>query len=220
VKLATWKQRHPDCSGRKHKDGRCADCRDRWARVRARKHPERERERAQRRRAENPALLREQGREWRRKNPERAREQDRKYRAENLERMRERQREYMRKWRTENRTRARERARSSVRKRRARKRGATVCDLTAGARAQLFADHPLCHYCGAPATTEDHIIPLKCGGWHTVANIIPACVRCNSSKNAALIENFDLRRPFYICPCISGEKFQSDGRRDTETCNI
>lgn len=48
------------------------------------------------------------------------------------------------------------------------------------------AQAPLeCHYCGAPATTVDHIIPQALGGpvragW----NRVPACRSCNAAKGS------------------------------------
>lgn len=45
-----------------------------------------------------------------------------------------------------------------------------------------------CHYCGnVRPLTQDHIIPLARGGRHAIGNIVPACLPCNSSKNARLI---------------------------------
>jgi 5-methylcytosine-specific restriction endonuclease McrA len=39
-----------------------------------------------------------------------------------------------------------------------------------------------CAYCDEPAETWDHVIPVSKGGKTEPANILPACVRCNSSK--------------------------------------
>lgn len=40
-----------------------------------------------------------------------------------------------------------------------------------------------CHYCGAPATTVDHRVPVsKRGASHDRANLVPACFDCNASK--------------------------------------
>lgn len=39
-----------------------------------------------------------------------------------------------------------------------------------------------CAYCGAPADTWDHIIPVAKGGNTSPGNIVPACSACNSSK--------------------------------------
>lgn len=45
-----------------------------------------------------------------------------------------------------------------------------------------------CFYCGeAAAMTMDHIVPLSRGGKHTIGNIVPACLSCNSSKHDRFI---------------------------------
>ena len=45
-----------------------------------------------------------------------------------------------------------------------------------------------CAYCGVKSRlTMDHIIPLSRGGYHGIGNLIPACPRCNSSKNKKFI---------------------------------
>ena len=64
---------------------------------------------------------------------------------------------------------------------------ATVDKITAKQWSDInaaFQHH--CVYCLKPFArlTMDHIIPLSRGGDHTAANIVPACSRCNSSKNA------------------------------------
>jgi len=70
-------------------------------------------------------------------------------------------------------------------KRRARKRNATICDLTCEqwvATLERFGHR--CAYCYRPLLkpTQDHIIPLAAGGNHTMDNIVPACRQCNASK--------------------------------------
>lgn len=39
-----------------------------------------------------------------------------------------------------------------------------------------------CCYCGAPATTLDHFIPISRGGENVPGNLVPACKSCNSRK--------------------------------------
>lgn len=40
-----------------------------------------------------------------------------------------------------------------------------------------------CAYCGDIAgTTMDHIVPISKGGRHEIGNVLPACTRCNCSK--------------------------------------
>jgi 5-methylcytosine-specific restriction endonuclease McrA len=41
-----------------------------------------------------------------------------------------------------------------------------------------------CHWCGAAAVEVDHLIPVKLGGTDDLANLVPACLRCNRSKGA------------------------------------
>lgn len=47
-----------------------------------------------------------------------------------------------------------------------------------------------CAYCRAPlpfeAAEQDHVIPVKHGGVHSIGNIMLACRPCNASKNAKL----------------------------------
>lgn len=54
-------------------------------------------------------------------------------------------------------------------------------------RAALLASHPPCAYCGAPATTADHVPPLASFPdpllWE--GYLLPACLPCNTSRGAA-----------------------------------
>lgn len=48
-----------------------------------------------------------------------------------------------------------------------------------------------CTYCDKEALlTLDHVIPLSRGGKHSKDNVVPACQRCNSSKNARTPEEW------------------------------
>ncbi|GAA2742799.1 MULTISPECIES: HNH endonuclease [Kitasatospora] len=50
-------------------------------------------------------------------------------------------------------------------------------------RRALFArDHGRCVYCGAAATSVDHVIPRSRGGQHRWDNVVAACRRCNHTK--------------------------------------
>jgi hypothetical protein len=51
-------------------------------------------------------------------------------------------------------------------------------------RAELLADNPPCHWCGAVATEADHVPPLATAAtpdeWQGV--LVPACRRCNAAS--------------------------------------
>ncbi len=50
-------------------------------------------------------------------------------------------------------------------------------------RKAVFArDGGRCGYCGAAATSLDHVIPRSRGGTHTWDNVVSACGRCNHVK--------------------------------------
>jgi HNH endonuclease len=61
---------------------------------------------------------------------------------------------------------------------------------------QILSSGP-CVYCGAPADTIDHVRPLAAGGNETEDNLVPACERCNKSKNAKLLIHWDLEHVAY-----------------------
>ena len=41
----------------------------------------------------------------------------------------------------------------------------------------------LCRFCGGPAQSTDHRIPLSRGGAHLPANLVPVCISCNNHKH-------------------------------------
>ena len=51
-----------------------------------------------------------------------------------------------------------------------------------------------CYYCGKRLIkneiTIDHIVPISKGGLHAGFNIVPACLRCNQSKNNNSVNRF------------------------------
>lgn len=43
-----------------------------------------------------------------------------------------------------------------------------------------------CAYCGAPAETMDHVVPIGAGGGTTKTNVLPCCLACNKQKGTAV----------------------------------
>lgn len=74
----------------------------------------------------------------------------------------------------------------------ARRRGIPYTDEAMAWIASL--SDPLCAYCGAPATTIDHILPVTKGGTGELANLAPACRSCNSAKGNRSLAEFLQRR--------------------------
>jgi 5-methylcytosine-specific restriction endonuclease McrA len=69
-------------------------------------------------------------------------------------------------------------------RRRALLKNARLCRLTSqqiAARVSVFGD--VCAYCSATWSHLDHVIPLTRGGAHCLANLRPACARCNLTKS-------------------------------------
>jgi 5-methylcytosine-specific restriction endonuclease McrA len=56
--------------------------------------------------------------------------------------------------------------------------------------AILSRDGHQCRYCGRPANTVDHIIPVKRGGSDEPTNLVAACASCNASKGAKTVEEW------------------------------
>jgi 5-methylcytosine-specific restriction endonuclease McrA len=74
--------------------------------------------------------------------------------------------------------------RAAAKVRRARMAG-VKCTLSEEETRELFDEYEgRCAYCGDPATTIDHVVPISKGGAHSKENVVPACKPCNSSKNA------------------------------------
>lgn len=52
----------------------------------------------------------------------------------------------------------------------------------------LRAFNNKCAYCGnSGQMTIDHVLPLSRGGRHCIANLVPACKRCNHSKGSLTV---------------------------------
>jgi len=89
--------------------------------------------------------------------------------------------------------------RSKSKHRKAKQRGSTALMLTADElwRRWLEFDH-CCAYCGIDGDMHiEHVIPISKGGEHHLGNIVPACQRCNYSKNSAPVEEWYKSQPFF-----------------------
>ena len=53
----------------------------------------------------------------------------------------------------------------------------------------LQRDNNTCHYCGKPANTVDHVIPVSQGGDNDYNNLVAACAHCNYSKGGRVFLN-------------------------------
>src|SRR6516165_3156552 len=51
-----------------------------------------------------------------------------------------------------------------------------------------------CQICGGVATTADHILALRRGGSHDLANLRALCARCNSQLGAQITNEVKARR--------------------------
>lgn len=68
-------------------------------------------------------------------------------------------------------------------------------DLSAEQWAAICAAWGGCAYCGAIGPVQkDCMLPVAHGGRYTVANVVPACARCNASKGEAELTSWMRRR--------------------------
>jgi 5-methylcytosine-specific restriction endonuclease McrA len=74
--------------------------------------------------------------------------------------------------------------RARAARRRKRRLAGVANDLTAAQWAALQAAWGGCAYCGATdrALQRDCVLPVSRGGRYTLTNVVPACLRCNTSK--------------------------------------
>ena len=55
-----------------------------------------------------------------------------------------------------------------------------------------------CAYCGSTSNLSmDHVVPVSKGGQNTVDNLIPACISCNSTKQASEMVEWYTAQIFY-----------------------
>lgn len=62
---------------------------------------------------------------------------------------------------------------------------------------QSYFGHKCCYCGGTGELTKDHLIPLKEGGKMEIANIVPACRSCNSSKGARQWQEWYIHSPAF-----------------------
>lgn len=134
---------------------------------------------------------------WREANPEKAREHARNGHARNRDRNNAYAREHAREKYAEDPQKYRDRfnawaqspqGRAWFHQKRAERRGVPYTEEALEWLESL--DSPLCTYCGEPATSIDHIVPISRGGTGERENLTPACGRCNSRKNAMSVSAF------------------------------
>jgi 5-methylcytosine-specific restriction endonuclease McrA len=122
------------------------------------KHAEKDRAYHARNKEHRAALIRE----WAKANPEKRNASYREYRKRHPEKVIE-----------------------STALRRARINGGAIVKFTAAQlRARLSMYGGKCWMCGKPGKQVDHVIPLAKGGPHVLANLRPACGKCNRIKGA------------------------------------
>jgi 5-methylcytosine-specific restriction endonuclease McrA len=194
---------------RRHQNGevirgcKCAPCAAEWQRrkqLSIQKHREytkewfdRNPEYIKQRYHANPEKYRRKAREERLKHPDRHKERWLSYYVKNRDRMCERSRQYRK---TENGKLCKRIAHSrrKLRLRTTHRRNYKTSEVKQ--RIQAFDN--ACAYCGKPGNiTLDHFIPISLGGTDTLWNLIPACNRCNSSKNASLAQTWYPKQPFF-----------------------
>lgn len=119
--------------------------------------------------------------------------------------------EYMKKWRTANPERARAYVRLAGHRRRAAAGGEFI--RVEDWLALLRKHDGRCAYCGIqPEHIEaDHRIPLSRGGRNTIANILPACRRCNRRKMTKTDGEF---RAWLVTQATGSLKARETERRD------
>jgi len=82
-------------------------------------------------------------------------------------------------------------------------------------RAVFVRDGGRCVYCGAVATSLDHVIPRSRGGEHIWENVVSACSRCNHAKADRHVADLGwrMRRAPHV-PSGSAWRVMSTGRMD------
>jgi 5-methylcytosine-specific restriction endonuclease McrA len=132
-------------------------------------------------RASNPERYRKLKREARLRNPQKMREENAARYRKNPEAEKARYKKYYETHKHE--------IVENGRRRRTRLLAAPTFKVTSREWNRLCSRYRnCCAYCGDKTRlTMDHVVPLIRGGYHGIGNLLPACPRCNSSKNKKFI---------------------------------
>jgi 5-methylcytosine-specific restriction endonuclease McrA len=150
----------------------------------------------------DPQQRRAYGREWMRRNPEKAREAMRRWRRAHPVEHNAEGRSYYARHRDRLAVyfaayfRAHRELRQAISARRRARELAAEGDYTTSEWMELLRRYDYrCAYCGATGLLEpDHRMPLARGGTNFIANILPACSRCNRRKR--LLTDVEFRARF------------------------
>lgn len=94
------------------------------------------------------------------------------------------------------------------------KRSSSVKAPRFSRRGVLIRDNNLCVYCGAHATTIDHVLPRASGGISTYENCVAACINCNRKKGHRLLKDLGWSlKTFPVVPSMY-ENFLNKARND------
>lgn len=138
---------------------------------------------------ENAEDIKAKVRQWVERNPKRRRANSRRY----YRRHRAAHRKRCDRWKKENPDKVRE----YTRRRLARLAGTELGPVDEVAIYER--DGHVCIYCGlAGPLTLDHVVALSNGGAHSEENLVAACLSCNSSKQAAMLEDWLQTQPYSI----------------------
>lgn len=89
--------------------------------------------------------------------------------------------------------------REKSKRRKVNARGQTAVAVSTRALITRFSQFDnCCAYCGDCGDMEiEHVVPISKGGAHDIGNIVPACTRCNSSKQAKDMESWYQDQAFF-----------------------
>jgi hypothetical protein len=159
-------------------------------------------------RAKHKARLLEEEALWRETHREVQRDRAARYAAANPEKVKESQAQYNKNnrhkrreleadWRKRN----PDKVQAIKSRRRARKSGAVLIPFDVEQIERRWNDlDNRCVYCGTAWEQKDHFIPLAKGGSHSLENLLPACLGCNSSKRDSEPLKWLRKRPFTSVP--------------------